>query len=274
MAEKKKRAKKAVPEAPIAAGEVPLYSVDGARTGSVRLPPPFLVPARPDLVHRAVVAAQANRRQPYAPSPTAGMRHSVSTWGKGRGVARVQRIVGSSRGAQSPGAVGGRRAHPPKVPRDYGKKINRKERLRARLAALSGSADAVQVRARGHRLPEDLPVPLIIEDGVEELEGTQEAVELLAKLGLAEELRRAKEGTKVRAGHGKMRNRPYRTPRGPLVVLAKAGSGARSFANLPGVEVVRPQGLTVEQLAPGGQPGRLLLLSEAALADLGKWVVP
>lgn len=273
MAEKKKRAKKVAPAEAGISGNIPLYSVDGSRSGSVQLPPSFFSEPRPDLVHRAVVAAQANRRQPYGPSPTAGMRHSVSTWGKGRGVARVQRLMGSSRAAQSPPNVGGRRAHPPKVARDYGKKVNRKERLRARLAALSAAADPTQVRARGHHIPEDLPVPLVIEDAVEELGGTQEAVQLLEKLGLSEDLQRAKEGTTVRAGHGKMRNRPYRTPRSLLVVLARAGSGARSFANLPGVEVTTPQGLTVEQLAPGGKAGRLLLLSQGALADVGKWVV-
>ena len=35
------------------------------------------------------------QRQPYGSEAGAGIRHSVSTWGKGRGVARVQSYPGS-----------------------------------------------------------------------------------------------------------------------------------------------------------------------------------
>jgi large subunit ribosomal protein L4e len=60
-------------------------------------------------------------------------------------------------------------------------------------------------------------------------------------------------------------------PRGPLVVLSKNCDGGRSLRNLPGVEVATPSMLNASVLAPGGAPGRLMLISEAALAQIGGW---
>ena len=70
---------------------VNVYSVDGKTVKSVELPAAFSTEYRPDLIHKAVVAELANKRQPYGPSEKAGMRHAVSQWGKGRGTSRVQR---------------------------------------------------------------------------------------------------------------------------------------------------------------------------------------
>ena len=64
----------------------------------------------------------------------AGMKHSVEWWGKGRGVSRIMRRTGQSRGAQNPHTKGGRRAHGPKVEKNWGRKLNLKERrTRSRL---------------------------------------------------------------------------------------------------------------------------------------------
>ena len=56
---------------------VPVLSEKGKPGETVALPAAFSTPIRPDLIHRAVVAAQARRRQPHGTSPTAGLRHSV-----------------------------------------------------------------------------------------------------------------------------------------------------------------------------------------------------
>ena len=71
---------------------------------------------RPDVIRKAVVAEEANKRQPYGSKPGAGIRHSVSTWGKGRGVARVQRLTQGAKAAESPNNVG----RPPSVPPEGG----------------------------------------------------------------------------------------------------------------------------------------------------------
>ena len=90
-----------------------VYSVSGEVAGTVNVPAVFSSEYRPDIIRKAVHAAAANSRQPYGSAPRAGMRHSVSTWGKGRGTSRVQRLKDGKRATQSPNNVSGRRAHPP-----------------------------------------------------------------------------------------------------------------------------------------------------------------
>ncbi|MEE9593200.1 MAG: 50S ribosomal protein L4, partial [Thermoplasmata archaeon] len=158
-------------------GQVFLYSMKGKPVKAVDLPPVFGHVVRRDAIRRAVTAFQANRRQPYGPSPRAGLRHTVEWWGKGRGVSRVPRLKGpGGRGAQAPSTVGGRRAHPPRPERRWKKKLNRKERRLARFSALAATADPALVRERGHLFPEDLSVPIILEEKVEELTDTAEAL--------------------------------------------------------------------------------------------------
>ena len=103
--------------------EAPVRNLDGEKTGTLTLPSIFNEPFRPDLIRKAFSVEMANKRQPYGPSKGAGMRHAVSTWGKGRGTARVQRLTSGRTAAESPNNVGGRRAHPPKVEKNWKEKI-------------------------------------------------------------------------------------------------------------------------------------------------------
>jgi len=178
-------------------------------------------------------------------------------------------------GAQAPGTVGGRRAHPPRPDKVWAKKINEKERRMARNAALSALKESEIVAARGHHFKEALSLPVIVEDGLETLEpeggATREGVKILDRLGVLSDVERAKEGRHVRAGRGKMRGRRYRQPRSLLVVVKDPTKVRRLFGNLPGIEVVSPSGLNAEVLAPGGDPGRLAVFSEGALEVLRSW---
>lgn len=272
MAEKRVKKIKAASEAKGSApGKVNVYDLKGEVAGERPLPEVFSTELRTDVIRRAVVAIEANKRQPYAPKPGAGERHSVSTWGKGRGVSRVQRMVGSSTAAQSPNNVGGRRAHPPKVDKDLGKKINRKELRLARMSALGATSCVDVVKARGHRFEDGLTVPVVVKDELEGVRTTKEAVEALESIGVYDDIVRAAEGKRVRAGRGKMRGRRYRMPRSLLVVLSASCDGGRSLRNLPGVEVATPADLNASMLAPGGDAGRLMVVSEKALEAIGGW---
>ncbi|MCX6657192.1 MAG: 50S ribosomal protein L4 [Euryarchaeota archaeon] len=218
MAEKKVKKIKAEEEVTTTTpGKLNVYDLEGKVTGETILPEIFKIEYRPDIIRRAVTAIEANKRQPYAPSPTAGMRHSVSTWGKGRGVSRVQRLMGSSTAAQSPNNVGGRRAHPPKVEKDLGKKINKKELMLGKLGALRATSEAVLVKARGHKFDEKLTVPIIVKDDFEDIKSTHEAVKALSSIGVYDDVQRAIDGKNIRAGRGKMRGRRYRIPKLMLV---------------------------------------------------------
>jgi large subunit ribosomal protein L4e len=260
---------------PLKPDQVRVYTVEGEPIKTIDLPPVFRSEVRQDLIRRAVTAFQANRRQTYGPGPRAGMRHSVRWAGKGQGVSRVPRLRGGMTGAQAPGTVGGRRAHPPRLEKAWAKKVNARERQLARNAALAALKDPVIVSSRGHRFDARLSLPVVLEDAIESLEpeggATREGLAILERLGLRDDLVRAKEGRHVRAGHGKMRGRRLRQPRSLLVVVKEPGKVRRLFGNLPGVDVVSPLSLNAEVLAPGGDPGRLALFSEGALEVLRSW---
>ncbi len=253
------------------ANQVNLYSLRGKASDILDLPQVFLGDVRTDLVRRAVLAARANRRQSYGPGKGAGMRHAASTWGKGRGAARVQRMTGGRTAVQSPGVVGGRRAHPPRPWKDWSMKINRKERVSARNSALSATKYPEIVAGRGHRFKKKLTLPVVIENDVENLEKTAEAVDFLTKLGVYEDVERASNGRKVRAGRGKMRGRRYKSPKSFLFVISDPFKGGKAFRNLPGVDIISPNQLNTEVLAPGGDPGRLTLFSAKAFEELKEW---
>lgn len=247
---------------------VHLLSVDGRQHSTVRLPLAFSSPVRPDLIQRAVVAAQTHRRQPYGTSPTGGMRHSVEWSGKGKGVARTPRLMDSMRGAQAPNTVGGRAAHPPRTDRIWAKKINRKERRLAFASALAATREHRLAEARGHRLPHDLHLPIVVDDPLEEILTAQAAREFLERLKLWEDVTRSQDGVHLRAsGRARRRGRVRRTPRSVLVVTSGPGR-ARGFGNLSGVDVVPAARLATEDLAPGGVPGRLTVFSKAAVESL------
>ncbi|MCI4353185.1 MAG: 50S ribosomal protein L4 [Thermoplasmata archaeon] len=246
---------------------VHVVSLAGKPGETVTLPLAFSVPVRPDLIRRAVVAAQSHRIQPHGTTPTAGARHSVRWSGKGKGVARTPRLMDSMRGAQAPNTVGGRPAHPPKVETLWRKKINVKERRRAFAAALAATRDLSIVRARGHRVGDETQLPVVVEDPIEAVDSSKTASEFLRRLGLLGDVDRARDGTHIRAGRGKRRGRLRREPSSLLVVTSVPGR-ARGFRNLAGVDVVPVGRLGTEDLAPGGDPGRLTIYSSGAIAGL------
>jgi large subunit ribosomal protein L4e len=247
---------------------VHLVGLDGKPGTLVALPLAFSTPVRPDLIHRAVVAAQSHRRQPYGTTPTAGLRHSVEWSGKGRGVARTPRLMDSMTGAQAPNTVGGRPSHPPRVERIWSKKINDKERRLAFSSALAATRDAKLASSRGHTVPHAAHLPVVVEDPVEEIQKTQEARELLERLNLWGDVERARNGVHLKAsGRARRRGRVRRTPRSLLLVTSGPGK-ALGFRNLVGVDVVPARRLATEDLAPGGAAGRLTVFSRAAVESL------
>ena len=246
---------------------VHVVNLQGKSGELVSLPLAFSAPVRLDLIRRAVVAARSHRIQPHGTSPTAGRRHSVEWSGKGKGVARTPRLMNSNTGAQSPNTVGGGAAHPPKVNTIWAKKINRHERQAAFAAALAATREPALAKARGHRVPDGMHLPVVLETPVEAIATTADAREVLAKLKLWADVDRAQAGVHVRAGRGKRRGRFRRQPKSLLLVISEPEK-ARGFRNLPGVDVVAVGRLGPEDLAPGGDPGRLTVFSLAAVERL------
>ena len=264
-----------------------VYEIDVEMGKKVSLPDSFNSEIRSDLVKLAVASARANRRQAYGSNPhvgkrkpMSGMKHSVEWWGKGRGVSRIMRRTGQRRGAQNPHTLGGRRAHGPKVEKDWSRKLNRNERRLARDSALTATTDVTMVSNRGHRFAEEISsLPIILGDysengkkmDFEEFNlsgGTRKVSAIFEALGLGDDLRRASKGRKIRAGKATMRGRVHKTPKSVLLVVANKDGLAKAARNLPGVDVVAARDLSAEDLAPGGDLGRLTVFTKAAVGAL------
>jgi large subunit ribosomal protein L4e len=268
------------------AGIIIDYTIEAADGKNVTLPGAFECDFRPDLIRRAVHSSRANRRQAYghrehvgkrAPQP--GMKHSVEWWGKGRGVSRIMRKSGARTGAQNPHTRGGRRAHGPMVQKEWGQKLNTKESNAARDSAIAATADSEMVSARGHQFSDSVRFPIVLgsysEDGedynIESLpleKATKKFIAMMESIGIGEDLVRANEGRNIRAGKGKMRGRRRRTPRSILLVVAQRDALAKAARNVPGVDVAVAKDLCAEDLAPGGDAGRLTVWTKSAIEAL------
>ena len=263
------------------------FTVEAKQGKSVSLPDAFSSDIRVDLIRSAVHSSRANRRQPYGhrehngkKAPQPGMKHSVEWWGKGRGVSRIMRKTGQRTGAQNPHTRGGRRAHGPKVDKDWSQKLNSKQKTTARDSAIAASADPDIVAARGHRFNEDTNFPIIIDGYVESRQGSDEKydveslplqystrkfIAMMEGIGLGDDLTRAKSGKTIRAGKGTMRGRKTRTPKSILLVVSNRDGLHKAASNVPGVDVVVAKDLCAEDLAPGGDPGRLTVWTKQAI---------
>ena len=262
--------------------KVKILDLDGKEKGSMELPKQFDEEIRVDLIRRAVLSQQSFSRQPYGADPDAGKRYSAKLSRRrraykgsyGKGISRVPRKIIWRRGGQfywvgafAPGTVGGRRAHPPKTEKDFTEKINKKEKKKAIRCAISASMNLDFIRKRNHIAPSNFP--FIVEKGVEKVNTTKKLKQVFIKLGFGEELERT-DKKKIRAGKGKMRNRPYKTKKGILIVVGNKCNLEKSSKNLPGVDVVHIKSLNAELLAPGTVPGRLTLWTENAINVLSK----
>ena len=181
----------------------------------------------------------------------------------------VPRIKTGARAAFVPQAIGGRKAHPVRAAKNHHEKINNKERRFAIRSAVAATVDEELVAGRGHRIENLEQVPVIVEDDLETVKKTSETREIFKALGVYDDIIKAKDSKKIRAGRGKTRGRKYKSGKGPLVVVSEdkgIGLGARNHA---GVDVVCVDNLNAELLAPGTHAGRLTIYTKSAVEKLG-----
>lgn len=114
--------------------KAPIYTLTNQAVGEVELPASiFGVAWKPELVHQAVVAQQANLRRPWAHVRTRGeVRGGGKKPWQQKGTGRARH--GSTR---SPIWVGGGKAHGPRKDKDYSKELPKKMRRMAILSVLS-----------------------------------------------------------------------------------------------------------------------------------------
>lgn len=252
--------------------KVNVYDVDGTTiTNTLLKPDVFNVELRDDLVKTVHDLVRLNGRQPYAVSPLAGMQHSAESWGTGRAMARVPRVKGSGTRRAGQGAFAnfcrkGRMAHPTKTTRRWQRKTPLN--LRRMVCAMSVAATAVPeiVEGRGHRISSVNMLPVVVSDDISKIKKTKEAMELLGKLGLTEDIERVKKSKTITPGKGKYRNRRYNMRRGLLIIHDK--SELLAFKNIQGVDLMDVDYLDILGLSPGGKFGRLVMWTESAFLKL------
>ena len=248
--------------------KVNVYGIDGASTEKIDLPEVFDTPYRPDIIRKSFNVLHSNKRQPYGADPFAGTKQATASVGKGRGQSRVPRLTQGRRAALAPCVVGGRRAHPPKAERNWKEKINKKENLLAKNSAIAATKDKEIVTKRGHKFDDKVTLPIIVDDKFDDIKKTKDMIKALDKIGIYDDVLRATNGKHIRAGKGKSRGRKHKTPKS-ILIISKKDETQKSSGNLTGVDIVKPELINIEHLAPGGDAGRLTIITKSALKEIG-----
>ena len=261
-----------------------IYSINGEKKSQIELPIQFSEEIRKDLIKRAVHAVQNNSRQPYGSDPLAGTRQGEATPKRrrkyrttyGYGISRIKRKFMWHRGSRFgfvgafvANAVGGKKAFPPSADRDFSQKINKKEKRFAIRSAISATAIKDLILERNHCVDKVNEFPIIIESKLESLSKTKDVINIFNKLNLKDELERISK-KKIKSGLSTMRGRKYKVKKGPLFVVSKKCSLQKAARNVIGTEVELVSNLNAELLAPGTQPGRLVIWSEDAIKELNE----
>jgi large subunit ribosomal protein L4e len=262
-----------------------VFDINGQVKKEIDLPNYFSQEYRPDLIKKAVISSQSNKYQAKGNSPLSNRNNTAEYIGSRKyravqnrnintGHARLPRLKNNrtlmaGRVAGVSQAVGGHRAHPPKVAKILIKKINSKERTKAIISAISATTKEDLVKERGHKFLETIKLPLVFEDSLESLKKTSEVYKTLEKTGVVEDVLKAKLKKQIRAGKGKMRGRRYKRRKSILFVL-NDNKNYKIFSNLEGVDVTTADKLSITELAPGTHAGRLTIYTESAINTLKK----
>lgn len=253
-----------------------ILDVNGKESKELELPKIFSSKIREDISQKYYEASK--KQQPYAPYFLAGkqasasgkIKHGRRKWktSYGKGISRVPRKIFWRRGTQFywqgatiASAVGGRRAHPPRVEHFLKKlKINKKEKSIAISSAITATASPEYLKKRYETLEEiKVKLPLIVESKILKLK-TKEFFSALKKI-LGDVYEIAIKKKKKRAGKGTRRGRKYKISAGLLLVIGKDEE-----KKIKGIDVMKVCELKMQDLYP---LGRLAVYSEEAIKDLG-----
>ncbi len=264
-----------------------VISIENAKVREIQLPEVFKRPVNPVVIKKAFLSEQSEGFQLKYTDPLAGSRKSAELTkrrfggkhGKrayktvyGRGLTRVPKKTMMHRGstffyvgAVAPNTVGGREAHPPEADKVLVKKINKKEKKLAVEMATAASANKDLV-SRFHSIKDLQSLPLVVEDKINEVSKTKDAIKILSKIGLGDEVSRVAERT-IRAGKGKMRGRKYKRKLGLVIVTTDDSKISKAMGNI-NVSVKKPSQLSISDVSHAGMPGRLIIWTEGAIASL------
>lgn len=252
-----------------------LFDKTGKEKGFVNLPKNFSVKIREDILSRVFEAQKGLHLQSYGAMEGAGAQYSASGISKkkrhdwkatyGKGISRIPRKIMSRHGASFNwiGATvacarGGRKPHAPRSAKNLIKKINKKEFLIAFNSALTGTIDVQFLEKKYGRKVES---GFVFEVGILDIK-TKDFVIIMKKI-FGDAFGGILKHKSIRAGIGKMRGRKYKSNAGLLFVVGNEENMKRK-----GIEVVRVVDLTIKDLSPNGEPGRLVCWTEKAIKNI------
>jgi large subunit ribosomal protein L4e len=253
--------------------KINIYGLDGKSKGLIEKSKIFSIRPRKDLIRKASKIYQSKNKQIQGRDKRAGLRNTAEGWGTGHELSRAPRLKGSGyptarNVARVPFARGGRSAHSTKIEKKIKKNINKKTYKLSLLSAISASGDIKLIKERGHTVENIPEVPLVVDDKIQTIRKTEQIYKILCDLGLKEELFKIKKSKKIRSGKGKRRGRKYKRVKGVLFVIKDDFGILKASRNILGLEIARIGDLSIEHLAPGGEPGRLIIWTQSAFNEL------
>src|SRR5829696_786946 len=243
-----------------------VIGLDGTESGEMELPVVFDTPYRPEVIHKVYVNVLSHSYQRQGRYPAAGEMVSAESRNTGLGIARLARAKGEGfpRAGQAAGVAGvrhGRLTHPPVS----WKNIYKKEKLLALCSAIAATANADLIRKRGHRLSNNIQLPIIISNEIESIAKSKDLKKILIKLGLEDDLKRTYV-RRIKSVHKNDTNR--RSALSVLIIVSNDENVGRLNNSLPGITVKTVKSVSVLDLAPGSKPARLTIFSESAIKEL------
>lgn len=249
---------------------VKILEMDGSNQNTIDLPTIFKTPYRPEVIQKVYNNINSYSFQKQGRYPAAGQMVSAESRNTGLGIARLARAKGEGfpRAGQAAGVAGvrhGRLAHPPVSWKNIYKKVNKKEKLLALCSAIAATANADLIRKRGHRLSNNIQLPIIVSNEIESVTKSKDLEKILIKLGLEDDLKRT-HVRRIKSIHKNDTNR--RSALSVLIIVSNDDNVGRLNNSLPGIAVKTVKSVSVLDLAPGSKPARLTIFSESAIKEL------
>jgi large subunit ribosomal protein L4e len=250
-----------------------VIGVDGKKSDEIELPAVFETPYRPEVIHKVYVNILSHSYQKQGRYPAAGEMVSAESRNTGLGIARLARARGEGfpRAGQAAGVAGvkhGRVAHPPESWKIIHKKINHKEKQLGLCSAIAITSKKELVQRRGHKVGDDVSLPLVVSNDIESIAKTKELKDILIRLGLGDDIARASRVRKVRSGTARRRGRSSRSGTSALIIVGNDSKLVSLSRSIPGIDIKHAKDVSILDLVPGSKPIRLTIFSQSAIEYL------
>jgi large subunit ribosomal protein L4e len=145
------------------------------------------------------------------------------------------------------------------------KKINHKEKQLGLCSAIAVTAKKEMVQRRGHKLGNEVKLPLVVSNDIESIAKTKDLKNALIRLGLGDDIARASLVRKARSGTPRRRGRPTRSGTSALIIVGNDSKLVTLSQSIPGVDIKHAKDISILDLVPGSKPIRLTIFSQGAI---------